>query len=275
MYIFIIAAASSALHVWQYERSISICPKSGNTKPLVAKWPCCFKDICYLSNAPHHCVYSRGRILTTSATYSLYIYVCVCVVCGHCHVEERLCEFIIICLPYIPSHFFLSVCKERQYHRMRMHEKEDKNYHLMVVSDCVVDHVEMHRRGKQYPKFRYTDNGNVRDSDDNHIGINSTNHNSLSAFLDCIISMHKQQCISYLIAARHRSTCIMHVCPENILLCFINVLISFCMVSNPMQCMHGMERQAFILAEIFVPVFWSTKIVCNHLLDSLDLLGLG
>ena len=39
------AAASRALHVWQYEWFISICLKSGNTKPLVAKWPCCFKDI--------------------------------------------------------------------------------------------------------------------------------------------------------------------------------------------------------------------------------------
>ena len=43
--IFKMAAASSALHAWQYEWSISICLKSGNMKPLVAKWPCCFKDI--------------------------------------------------------------------------------------------------------------------------------------------------------------------------------------------------------------------------------------
>ena len=43
--IFKMAAASSALHAWQYEWSISICLKSGNKKPLVAKWPCCFKDI--------------------------------------------------------------------------------------------------------------------------------------------------------------------------------------------------------------------------------------
>ena len=45
IYIFKMAAASSALHAWQYEWSISICLKSGNMKPLVAKWPCCFKDI--------------------------------------------------------------------------------------------------------------------------------------------------------------------------------------------------------------------------------------
>ena len=55
--IFKMAAASSALHAWQYEWSISICLKSGNMKPLVAKWPCCFKDIF---------IY-------------IYIYVCVCV----------------------------------------------------------------------------------------------------------------------------------------------------------------------------------------------------
>ena len=39
------AATSSTFHVWKYEWFIRICLMSGNTKPLVAKWPCCFKDI--------------------------------------------------------------------------------------------------------------------------------------------------------------------------------------------------------------------------------------
>ena len=47
--IFKMAAASSAFHAWKYEWYISICLMSGNMKQLVAKWPCCFKDILSLS----------------------------------------------------------------------------------------------------------------------------------------------------------------------------------------------------------------------------------
>ena len=62
--IFAMAAASSALHAWQYEWSISICLKSGNMKPLVAKWPCCFKDIfiyiyIYAHTYAHTCIYAH------------------------------------------------------------------------------------------------------------------------------------------------------------------------------------------------------------------------
>ena len=45
IYFFKKVAASSVLHVWNYEWFISICLQSGNTKPKVAKWPCCFEDI--------------------------------------------------------------------------------------------------------------------------------------------------------------------------------------------------------------------------------------
>ena len=78
------AAASSALHVWQYEWFISICLKSGNTKTLVAKWPCCFKDI-----LPIKCPASLRWALSWENTdichiYTIYIYiyVCVCVCVG-------------------------------------------------------------------------------------------------------------------------------------------------------------------------------------------------
>ena len=45
IYIFKMAAASRAFHVWKYGWFIRFCLMNGNTKPLVAKWPCCFKDI--------------------------------------------------------------------------------------------------------------------------------------------------------------------------------------------------------------------------------------
>ena len=55
----------------------SICLTNGNTKPLVAKWPCCFKDIFIYWMPRINCVeHSRGRILT-SATYTRYIYIIV------------------------------------------------------------------------------------------------------------------------------------------------------------------------------------------------------
>ena len=40
----------TTIHRFKVDFSVfcSICLKSGNTKPLVTKWPCCFKDIFYL-----------------------------------------------------------------------------------------------------------------------------------------------------------------------------------------------------------------------------------
>ena len=67
----------STIHGFKVDFSVfcSICLKSGNMKPLVAKWPCCFKDIF---------IYWMPRIIALStlvgeywrhATYTLYIYI--------------------------------------------------------------------------------------------------------------------------------------------------------------------------------------------------------
>ena len=65
------AAASSALHVWPYEWFASIRLKSGNTKPLVAKWPCCFKCI-FISLPLSMYIYCSYMLQSWSYIISVY-----------------------------------------------------------------------------------------------------------------------------------------------------------------------------------------------------------
>ena len=56
----------TTIHRFKVDFSVfcSICLKSGNTKPLVTKWPCCFKDIykyiyIYINRLLEHSAWTR------------------------------------------------------------------------------------------------------------------------------------------------------------------------------------------------------------------------
>ena len=75
----------TTIHRFKVDFSVfcSICLKSGNTKPLVAKWPCCFKDILSISIYIYIYIYilrwlraaGLAAPLTSHAQVYIYIYI--------------------------------------------------------------------------------------------------------------------------------------------------------------------------------------------------------